>query len=125
MTGPVGDYLQRCVPGRNPDLPETIGGTLRLDVHENAHTTHFRITIDRQNVTVTRSAEDADLVVRGEREVFEQLAAGQANIGSALLRNDVTAEGKLPLLLSLRRIFPGPPQARHPREFARERGGRP
>lgn len=125
MPTSAAEYLDRSVPGRHPALPETTCGTVRLDIHENAHTDHWYLTIDRQNVGVSRSAADAELVVRADRDVFDRLAAGRIHIGSALLTNEVSAQGNLRLLMTLRRIFPGPPEARHPREVARTRGGRP
>ena len=61
-------------------------------------------------------AADADLVVRADREVFDRMAAGLLHPAAALLRNDIAVEGDLKLLMALRRIFPGHPEARHPRE---------
>ncbi|MFG3599806.1 SCP2 sterol-binding domain-containing protein [Micromonospora chersina] len=119
MSVSAAEYLDREVAGRHPDLPETTGGTLRLDLRDGARTEHWYLTIDHQEIRVARLAEDADLVVRADREVFDRMAAGRLNPAAALLRNDLTAQGDLRLLLSLRRIFPGPPDARHPREVAR------
>ncbi|MFG2166160.1 SCP2 sterol-binding domain-containing protein [Micromonospora chersina] len=112
------EYLDREVAGLHPDLPETTAGTLRLDLGDGARTEHWHLTIDHQEVRVARLVDDADLVVRADREVFDRIAAGRLNPAAALLRNDLTAQGDLRLLLSLRRIFPGPPDARHPREVA-------
>ncbi|MGC3860696.1 SCP2 sterol-binding domain-containing protein [Micromonospora chersina] len=112
------EYLDREVAGRHPDLPETTAGTLRLDLQDGARTEHWYLTIDHQEVRVARLVDDADLVLRADREVFDRIVAGRLNPAAALLRNDLTAQGDLRLLLSLRRIFPGPPAARHPREVA-------
>ncbi|RGC67501.1 SCP-2 sterol transfer family protein [Micromonospora sp. MW-13] len=117
MTATAADYLSRCVAGRHGDLPETTSGTLRLDVRDGASTEHWYLTIRDQRVEVTRSGEPADLVVAGARAAFDALAAGRSHIASALLRNDVTAQGNLRLLMSLRRLFPGPPAAHHPRHL--------
>ncbi|WP_262283606.1 SCP2 sterol-binding domain-containing protein [Micromonospora sp. MA102] len=117
MSASAAEYLARHVAGQHPDLPETTGGTVRLDLREGARTEHWYVTIDRQEVRVARLADDADLVVRADREVFDRIAAGRLHVAAALLRNDLTAQGDLRLLLSLRRLFPGPPDARHPREL--------
>lgn len=121
-TPSAAEYLQRRVAGRHPDLPETTAGTLRLDISEDGFTDHWYLTIENQTVRVTRSAEDAELIIRADREVFDELASGRVHVGAALLRNDLTARGRLPLLMSLRRIFPGPPDAHHPRAVARGGG---
>lgn len=118
------DYLAHRVAGRYTDLPETTAGTLRLDVVEDGRTDHWYLTVADQTVRVTRSGEEAELVVRLAPDVLEALTSGQVRIGAALLRNDLTVRGRLPLLMTLRRIFPGPPDARHPRTVAREEGGR-
>ncbi|MFG1657005.1 SCP2 sterol-binding domain-containing protein [Micromonospora chersina] len=118
MSVSAAEYLDREAAGRRPDLPETTAGTLRLDLRDGARTEHWYLTIDHQEVRVARLADEADLVVRADREVFDRIAAGRLNPAAALLRNDLTAQGNLRLLLSLRRIFPGPPDARHPREVA-------
>ncbi|MFF4892806.1 SCP2 sterol-binding domain-containing protein [Micromonospora chersina] len=123
MSVSAAEYLDREVAGRHPDLPETTAGTLRLDLQDGARTEHWLLTIDHQEVRVARLVDEADLVVRADREVFDRIAAGRLNPAAALLRNDLTAQGDLRLLLSLRRIFPGPPDARHPRDVART-GGR-
>ncbi|MET8910672.1 SCP2 sterol-binding domain-containing protein [Micromonospora sp. NPDC004551] len=121
MSASAAEHLARQVAGPHPDLPETTTGTMRLDLREGARTEHWYLTICHQEVRVDRLAEDADLVVRADREVFDRIAAGRLNPAAALLRNDLTAQGNLRLLLTLRRLFPGPSGARHPREVA---GGR-
>ncbi|TYB35379.1 SCP2 sterol-binding domain-containing protein [Micromonospora sp. AP08] len=119
MSVSAAEYLDREVAGRHPDLSETTAGTLRMDVRDGARTEHWYLTIDHQEIRVDRLADDADLVVRADREVFDRIVAGRLHPVAGLLRNDLTAQGDLRLLLSLRRLFPGPPDARHPREVAR------
>ncbi|SCL32344.1 SCP-2 sterol transfer family protein [Micromonospora pallida] len=124
MVGPATEFLAHQIAGRYAELPETAAGTLRLDISENGWTDHWYLTLDRQSVRVTRSADEAELVVRGDQEVFDQLVTGRTAITSALMRNELVASGRLPLLLILRRLFPGPPGARHPRDIARQEGRR-
>ncbi|WFE60950.1 SCP2 sterol-binding domain-containing protein [Micromonospora sp. WMMD712] len=118
MTASAADYLACWVGGRHEDLPDTVNGTVRLDIRDDGSTDHWFLTIGDQQVGVSRSAEAADLVVAGDREVFDRLVAEGTHIGAALVRNDVTAQGDLRLLMVLRRLLPGPPDARHPREVA-------
>ncbi|GAA2703993.1 SCP2 sterol-binding domain-containing protein [Micromonospora olivasterospora] len=120
MAVSAADYLAGHVPGRKDDLPENTSGTVRLDLRDDGSTDHWYLTIRDQRVEVTRSAAAAELVVAGDRESFDRLAAGRAHIFSALLRNDIQAQGNLRLLMTLRRLFPGPPDARHPRQAALE-----
>ncbi|MFF4878568.1 SCP2 sterol-binding domain-containing protein [Micromonospora sp. NPDC000668] len=117
MSTTAAQYLQHLDTGRRPDLPETTAGTLRLDVRGDGGTSHWYLTIADQHVAVTRSADEAELVVRADRAVFDQLASGERHLAAALLRNELTVRGNMRLLMVLRRIFPGPSGARHPREL--------
>lgn len=108
-------YLAERVAGQHPDLPENTAGSLRLDLRDGGRTEHWYLLIDRQEVQVLRSFHEAELVVRADREVFDRIADGRLHPAAALLRNDLTVQGNLRLLLTLRRLFPGPPTARHPR----------
>ncbi|MGW3784275.1 SCP2 sterol-binding domain-containing protein [Micromonospora chokoriensis] len=112
-------YLQQLDDGRRPDLPETTVGTLRLDVRSDGCTDHWYLRVADQRVQVTRSADDADLVVRADRWVFDSMVSGELHPGAAMLRNELTMQGDMRLLLVLRRIFAGPAGARHPRELGR------
>ncbi|RQX09946.1 SCP2 sterol-binding domain-containing protein [Micromonospora arida] len=112
-------YLRQLDTGRRPDLPETTVGTLRLDVRDDGSTDHWYLTIADQQVRVTRSADDADLVVRADRPVFDRMIRGELHPGAGLLRNELTVQGNMQLLMLLRRIFSGPDGARHPRELGR------
>ncbi|WP_051723962.1 SCP2 sterol-binding domain-containing protein [Micromonospora chokoriensis] len=115
----VEQHLQQLDAGRRPDLPETTAGTLRLDVRSDGCTEHWYLTIADQHVRVTRSADDAELVVRADRAVFDRMARGELHPGAGLLRNELTVQGNMQLLMLLRRIFSGPRGARHPRELGR------
>jgi predicted lipid carrier protein YhbT len=112
-------YLEGLDTTRPFDLPETTTGTVRLDLREDGHTEHWYLTVADQHITVTRSAEDADLVVRAARTVFDELFNGDLPPGTAMLRNELTLRGDMRLLLVLRRVLPGPRGARHPRELGR------
>ncbi|WP_433317708.1 SCP2 sterol-binding domain-containing protein [Micromonospora sp. CA-269861] len=112
-------YLRQLDTGRRPDLPETTAGTLRLDVRDDGSTDHWYLSIADQHVRVTRAADDAELVVRAERAVFDRMARGELHPGAGLLRNELTVQGNMQLLILLRRIFAGPDGARHPRELGR------
>ena len=118
MSTSAAEHLARRAAGRHPELPETTSGTIRLDLREGGRTEHWYLTINRQDVRVARSAEEAELIVHADREVFDRIAAGRLHLAAAFLSNAITVQGNLRLLMTLRRIFPGPPGARHPRDVA-------
>ncbi|MFG3707933.1 SCP2 sterol-binding domain-containing protein [Micromonospora sp. NPDC047670] len=90
-------------------------GTLRLDLHEGAQTTHWLLRIDRGRVQVSREDQEADTVVGTSPALFEDLATGREDGVAALLRGDMTVTGDLRLVLQLERLFPSPPDSRGPR----------
>ncbi|MDM4718269.1 SCP2 sterol-binding domain-containing protein [Micromonospora sp. WMMA1363] len=118
MSTSAPELLRRLGLDRHPELPETTAGTVRLDSRGGGRTEHWYLTIADQRVTVTRRADDADLVVRADRAVFDQIAAGVLHPAAALGRNELTVRGDIRLFMTLRRLFPGPPGAHHPREVA-------
>ncbi|MEV0806184.1 SCP2 sterol-binding domain-containing protein [Micromonospora sp. NPDC050200] len=106
--------------GYEPLLDKT-AGTLRFDLHEGAHTTHWLLQIDRGRLEVSREDREADTVVGTGPVLFGDIVAGNENAIAALLRGDMTVSGDLRLVLQVERIFPGPPTSRGPRhEFRRE-----
>ncbi|MEU4675500.1 SCP2 sterol-binding domain-containing protein [Micromonospora sp. NPDC023737] len=114
------EQLLALTPERRPEIPETLNGTLRLDAYEDGWTQHWYLTVTDQHVEFSRSADEADLVLRAHRTVFDRMAAGQLRASAAMLRNDLTVAGDMRLFVVFRRIFPGPAGARHPREAARQ-----
>jgi predicted lipid carrier protein YhbT len=96
-------------------------GTLRFDLHEGAHTTHWLLEIDRGRLQVWQEDRDADTVVRSGPRLFDDLVCGRENAIAALLRGDMTVAGDLRLVLQVERLFPGPPDSRGPHHtFGRE-----
>ena len=60
-----------------------------------------------------------DLARHAEWNPFITKIDGELHPGAALLRNELSVQGNIQLLMLLRRIFPGPAGARHPRELGR------
>ncbi|MFG1890290.1 SCP2 sterol-binding domain-containing protein [Micromonospora sp. NPDC049051] len=89
-------------------------GSLRLDLHEGAQTTHWLLRIDRGRVRVSQDDREADTVVGVSPALFEDIAAGREGGVAAMLRGDVTVTGDLRLLLQVERLFPSHPDARGP-----------
>ncbi|MEH1101805.1 SCP2 sterol-binding domain-containing protein [Micromonospora sp. CPCC 205561] len=100
--------------GYDPLLAKS-SGTLRLDLHEGAQTTHWLLRIDQGRLQVSQEDQEADTVVGTSPGLFEDLAAGREHGVAALLRGDMTVTGDLRLVVQLERLFPSHPDARGPR----------
>jgi putative sterol carrier protein len=113
MGAGVSDATQRFFDdlaerGHEP-LLGTARGTLRFDLESDARTEHWRVAIRKGNVTVSRGDEAADAVVSARRELFDQLATGEANATAALLRGQIALTGEYDLMVHFQRVFPSPP----------------
>ena len=69
------------------------------------------VSVSDGKIAVSRANADADCVVRTSRELFDGIASGEVNAMAALLRDELTAEGDLELLMLVQRLFPGPPRS--------------
>jgi len=104
-------FLEALASRGHEPLLSRASGTLRLEL-TNGKPVAWLVTIDKGDVTVSRSKSEADCVVRGPRKTFERVAKGQDNAMAAVLRGAVTVEGHPELLVLFQRLFPGPRGAR-------------
>ncbi|MFC0505689.1 SCP2 sterol-binding domain-containing protein [Micromonospora costi] len=108
------DDLGRSGRGR---LEKRTSGTIRFDLVGDHGVHHWLVTITDGEIRVSRENRDADTVVRTDDAFFRRLARGEATPMSAWLRNDITTEGEFRYIVLLRRLFPPPVGARHPRSL--------
>ena len=94
-------------PGRIPTFYGE-SATLRFDVN-GAGGEHWLVRIADGDVTVGRSADPADAIVRVERPVLEAIVTGRLNAMAAILRGLLTCEGSMAALVMFQRCLPGPP----------------
>ena len=81
--------------------------SLRFDLTSGPRTEHWLITVKQGDVSVSRRNGRADCVVRGDRELFDEIAAGHANLMANFLRGRLTVEGNTSPLVRFQRLFPG------------------
>lgn len=109
MTDPTHEFfadLERR--GHEPMLGRT-SGTLRFDLAGPHEVEHWYVRIRKGDLTVTRSEDEADCVIRTDKELFDRLTSGTANAMAAALRGVVEPLGDLQLIVQFQRLFPGPP----------------
>ena len=98
--------------GHDP-LVRRASGTTRFDiVGSGGRTERWLLTINKGKLGVSRRNGRADVVVRADKPVFDQLAAGKHNVLAALTRGEVTASGDPKLLVLVQRLFPRPSRRR-------------
>ena len=97
---------------------ENASGTLRFDIADGKKTDHWLVTIDKGDLTVSRSGGEADCTLSADRAVFDKLASGKGSAVAAVLRGTLYVEGDWRLLVLFRRFLPGPSTTK-PRAAAR------
>jgi len=97
--------------GHEP-LLEKITATLRFDVLNGKRTEHWFLSIKKGDIAVSRRNVRADVVIRGQRPLLEQMFSGHANAVAAMLRGELSVEGRPELLVQFQRLLPRPGDAR-------------
>jgi predicted lipid carrier protein YhbT len=103
--------------GYLPELAKT-SGSVRFDLTRDGQVDHWLVVIERGNVQVSRENAAADCTLRADAGLIEGIVTGRQNTVTAYLRGAADATGNTEMLIHLRRIFPGPPQAASERKAA-------
>lgn len=103
-------------------LPKKLRGTIRFDLERGLETDHWYVAMTDDGVHVSHENRDAVCVARAEEALFDRFVSGEAHFIGALIRNEMTIEGSLPLLLTFRRLFPPSMGSRDPRNWIRAEG---
>jgi putative sterol carrier protein len=87
---------------------ESTSGTIRFDLHQGSNVTHWYVRIQKGDVEVYQSDDEADCIVSGTEEDLAAVASGRMNAMAAVLRGAIQVQGKAILIGQLQRLFPGP-----------------
>jgi putative sterol carrier protein len=106
---PTAEFFGGLAAYEHNPLLEKAKGTVRFDLRKGKHVDHWLLSLDDGNVSVSRRNGAADCVVRAEKALFDEIAAGTEDGTAALLRGAMTMNGDLELMVLFRRVFPAPP----------------
>jgi hypothetical protein len=124
MTDPAAAFFDQLADrGHEPALEE-VEGTIRFDLVDPQGTDYRFVEIKKGDVRVSREPLAADCVVQLDRVIANQIVTGELQAHPAWLRRRYWVEGNLVLLRLFDRVFPGPPNAHHPRDLVRHSGQR-
>ncbi len=108
------------VANRSPEpLIRNVTGTIRFDLADGSNTEHWLLTFNKGEVGVANRKAPANSVVRADRAVFDEIAAGTKNAFAAFLRGAVVVEGDMELVVHFFRLLPAPPRADRTEKAAR------
>lgn len=87
-------------------------GSIRIDLRDNGKVDHWHVSFDADKVSVRKEPKGrrADCHLITDHELFDRMAAGQANAMAAVLRGAILVRGDLDKLVAFQRLFPGPPK---------------
>jgi putative sterol carrier protein len=119
MTDAASGFFER-LRGEHVALPTRATGVMRVEIVDGKRTENWLVAVDKGKVEVSRGKGKADSVIRGDRALFDRMAAGEVNAFAATLRGAVAIEGDPRLLVLFQRLLPGPPSRRKRR---RAKGG--
>jgi hypothetical protein len=115
---PTEEFFDQLSRRGHDDALGGVTGTIRFDLRGQAGIDQWFLYVKDGNVEVARQGPPtADCVIHTDRAVFDQLATGQLHPMPAWLRNLFWLEGDASYFRVFNRIFPGPPQARDPRDL--------
>jgi predicted lipid carrier protein YhbT len=116
MTDAIAQFFDGLAARGHEPMLEKTTGTLRFDVVEGKRTDRWFLTVKKGDLTVSRRNVAADLVIRGERPLFEKMVRGKANALAAVLRGSLTIDASsregAELLVLFQRLLPRPRDAR-------------
>ena len=98
------------------DVLDKVRGTLRFEIADSEPCEQYFVTITDGDIHVVPGAgtEPPSCLIRGSQAVLEKVARGEMNAIAAVLRGELVIDGDLQLLMSVQRVFPGPPGMKPP-----------
>ena len=112
MADTISDFFQRLGERGHEHLLGHMRGAVRFDLRRNyGEVDQWVLAVDSGAVTVSHGNADADCVISADSALFEGLINGEENAIAAVLRGALRVSGDVEMLLTIQRIFPGPPSS--------------
>ena len=108
MTDFTAEFFDDLAQRGHEPLLGNASGTMRFDIGNGKKTETWFVTIDKGDLTVSRSGGAADSTLVASKALFDRLARGKASAVAEVLRGTLTIEGDWRLLVHFRRILAGP-----------------
>jgi predicted lipid carrier protein YhbT len=118
MADSMADFLDDLHERGHDQRLERTTARLRFEVLDDGKPRYWRVSIKKGNVTVTRDDGEADVSLRGDQALFDDIVRGKANMMASVIRGALTFEGDPLPLYAFQRLLPGPASSTHPRARA-------
>jgi putative sterol carrier protein len=111
MTNATTDFFEGLAQRGHEPLLEKTSGTLRFELTNGSRQERWLVSVEKGDIAISHRNEKADCTLRAPKDLFESVAAGEANAMAAVLRGAMAIEGNWELLVLFQRLFPSAPQA--------------
>src|SRR5437667_1683334 len=108
MTDATAEFFDALSQSGHEPLLEKAKGTVSFELTNGTRVECWLVTLENGDVNVSRKNAKADCTVRVNKDLFEAIAAGEANAMAAFLRGEVAIDGDMELMALFQRVFPGP-----------------
>ncbi|GII21046.1 SCP2 sterol-binding domain-containing protein [Planosporangium mesophilum] len=93
--------------GHEPRL-ERITATVRFNITDGGHASHWRVEIDKGDLHVTRGSGKSCCGICADRALFDGIVTGEVNAIAAMLRGALSVDGDRETWVVVQRLLPGP-----------------
>jgi putative sterol carrier protein len=111
MVDATAEFFERLGGRGHEPLLDRVSGAIRIELEDDGQVEHWFVSVDKGDVHVSHENGQADCTVRTRKQVFDELARGEANAMASLLRGTLAIDGNYELLVLFQRLLPGPPQS--------------
>jgi putative sterol carrier protein len=115
---PTARFFEELAQRGTEPLLRKLSGSVRFDIVDGKRVERRYVSVDKGQISVSGRGSSGKSVIRADRAVFGQIAAGELNPVAALLRGELAMEGDWRLLVLVQRLFPGPPAKKPGRRAA-------
>jgi putative sterol carrier protein len=108
MVDATAEFFERLGTRGHEPLLERMQGSVRVELEDGDRAEHWLVSVDKGDVRVSHKNAKADCTVRTRKALFDELARGEANAMTSLLRGTLAIDGNYELLVLFQRLFPSP-----------------
>jgi predicted lipid carrier protein YhbT len=118
---PTAEFFDALAKRGHEQLLQHATGTMRFDLRDRKTIERWLVAVTKGDIVVSRRNARADVVVSADKALFDRIASGKANALTAMLREEISVEGEVRLVVAFQRLLPAPARSRSRRPTATAR----
>jgi putative sterol carrier protein len=109
MAEEMDEFIAQLGKQTHVRLLERTSGTVLVELDDDGHTERWYVNVKRGDVSLAKSlpkgASAPDCTLRTKASTFKAIRTGQLNLMAAVLRDLLSIEGNVPLVVALQGLF--------------------